>query len=98
MNSYQKFIDARKKQKEIKNKQVELHNKYKDIEEDKVIVEKTNTVKFLLSFIANIIKVTSEILLVILASIGIISLLYKEPREDLIIIFNDIYKAILSMF
>ncbi len=97
MNKYQKFIDKRLEQKNIKENQEKLHTKHKDIPEDKIIIEKSNTFKFILSFIASIVKITAEILLVILASIGIISLIYKEPRQDLIIIFEDIYQTILSM-
>ncbi len=97
-NKYSKLIKLIDEEKEFKENQIKLHNKHKDIDKDKVIVEKTNTLKFILSFLANIIKITSEIILIMLASIGIISLIYKEPREELIIIFNDIYQAILSMF
>ncbi len=97
MNRYQKFINQRLKQKEIKEKQEQLHTKYSDIPEEKVIIEKSNTLKFILSFTANVIKITSEIILMILASVGIISLIYKEPRADLIVIFMDIYNTILSM-
>ncbi len=97
-SNYNKFKNILSEEIKFEETQEKLHAKHKDIPDDKIIIEKSNTFKFTISFIASVFKIASEIILVILASIGIISLVYKEPREDLIIIFKEIYKTILSMF
>lgn len=66
-------------------------NKHSDIDENKVIVEKSNTIKFILSFLRASIKTIATIILVSLATIGIITLIYPEIRAEFIEVILNIF-------
>jgi len=87
MKEYVQKKEAEKEQKKLKAK----HN----IEDENVIVvEKKFFLKFMLLILIGVIKTTAFIALLILASLGLLTLLYPEPREELLFVLNDIYSQI----
>ena len=91
MGKYDIYIENLKKEESFNKEQGRLHNKHSDIDENKVIVEKSNTIKFVLSFLRASIKTIATIILVSLAAIGIITLIYPEIRAEFIEVILNIF-------
>ena len=91
MGKYDIYIENLKKEESFYKEQDRLHNKHSDIDENKVIVEKSNTIKFVLSFLRASIKTIATIILVSLATIGIITLIYPEIRAEFIEVILNIF-------
>lgn len=77
--------------------QEELKGKY-NIEEDVVVVEKSNMIKFFTKTLAGFVRVMAGILLYLLAIVGLAALLFPESRsvlwEQALIVFRDILRMI----
>ena len=71
-------------------KQKKLHNKYKDIKEDVKIIETSNSYKFTINTLKNIFHTFFSIIIYILATIGLMTLIYPETREYILNVFNQI--------
>lgn len=83
-------LDFEKEQEELKQK----HN----LETDKIVVEKSNMVKFTVNTVKDIIRTVANILLFILAAIGIVALVYPEPRQALIGVWQEVYMQLKTYF
>lgn len=77
MDIYEKKAQMRKERQE----QEALRDKYGITEEKVVIKETSNTGKFLIRLWVNFVRIICVILLLILAAIGIITLIYPENRQ-----------------
>lgn len=76
------------------DKQKNLRERYHVEKEDVVIVEKSNMMKFLVRAAGAAIRILARIILIILATIGIIALLYPETRTGLQVILTGILEQI----
>lgn len=72
-----------KREEENRKKQKKLREKF-DIPKDVVIVEKTNTFKFLVNVTGGVIKTAVLIIIFLLTVIGIVSLVFPVSRNELI--------------
>lgn len=72
-----------KREEENRKKQKKLREKF-DILKDVVIVEKTNTFKFLVNVTGGVIKTAVLIIIFLLTVIGIVSLVFPVSRNELI--------------
>ena len=72
-----------KREEENRKKQKKLREKF-DIPKDVVIVEKTNTFKFLVNVTGGVIKTAVLIIIFLLTVIGIVSLVLPVSRNELI--------------
>ena len=77
------LIEQMKQEEREKEHQESLKERY-DIEEDVVVVEKTNTIKFLLKTMIGGARLIIAILVFILALIGLTALIYPDSRSLLI--------------
>ena len=77
------LVEQMKQEKKEKEHQESLKERY-DIEEDVVVVEKTNTIKFLLKTMIGGARLIIAILVFILALIGLTALIYPDSRSLLI--------------
>lgn len=84
--------------REERLKQQELKEKHNIEDENVIVVEKPSLVKFLIKLGIRIVKVLATIIILCLATIGLLGLLYPEPREELILILESIKNETLSMF
>ncbi|MFR1225366.1 hypothetical protein [Eubacterium sp.] len=75
-------IEVKREEENIK-KQKKLREKF-DIPKDVVIVEKTNTFKFLVNVTGGVIKTAVLIIIFLLTVIGIVSLVFPVSRNELI--------------
>lgn len=89
-----KEILKEQKEEEYQRELKEKHNIKKD---NVVIVEKNNMVKFLIMISLKIIKSMSTVLLLILAALGLLSLLYPEIREPLIVVLTNLWEELMSL-
>lgn len=80
------------KQKQIEQQEI-LHKKHGIDDENKIIVEKSSFYKVIFT----VCRISAEILLIMLATIGIIAFIYETPRQDLLDIFLEIKKQIMFM-
>lgn len=97
MGKYDKFTSEIKEEKAFNKKQDRLHEKYEEIDEDKVIVETSNMTKFLLSFLKALLKTVIGIVVIILTTIGILTLIYPDSRAELFNIITGILNDIKMM-
>ncbi len=67
-------------------------------DQEVVVVEKSNMVKFLLRYLGFGIRLAATILLLFLAFIGLVAIVYPEPRMDLLTIFQNVQKDLFSFF
>ena len=77
------LVEQMKQEEREKEQQESLKERY-DIEEDVVVVEKTNTIKFLLKTMLGGARLIIAILVFILALIGLTALIYPDSRSLLI--------------
>ena len=75
---------------EFEREQEELKQKHQ-LETDKIIIEKNNMVKFTVNTVKDGIRLLATILVFVLAAIGLIGLIYPEPRQELWEVGKDIY-------
>lgn len=74
------LVEQMKQEEKEKEHQESLKERY-DIEEDVVVVEKTNTIKFLLKTMIGGARLIIAILVFILALIGLTALIYPDSRS-----------------
>ena len=77
------FVREVEEQNRIKEEQAELRKKYYIHNTDQIIVEKSNTFKFILRLLIQAGQVVFWIVNVCLISLAIITLLYPVPRRAL---------------
>ena len=77
------LVEQMKQEEREKEHQESLKERY-DIEEDVVVVEKTNTIKFLLKTMLGGARLIIAIVVFILALIGLTALIYPDSRSLLI--------------
>lgn len=63
-----------------------------------VVVEKNASVVNLLRIFGRVIQTIAAILLVVLAAIGILSLIYPGPRTEMRTLFQEIWNHITTLF
>ena len=73
--------------------QQRLREKHGVEDQNKIVVEKSSAPRVILT----IFRIIAEVILLCLAAVGVIALIYKEPRADLIQIFLDMKKQLLLM-
>ena len=62
-----------------------------------MIVEKNNMIKFFIRVIGGVIRIAATIIILLLAAIGLLTLLYPEIRVELVAVLQDIYNQIRMM-
>lgn len=98
-NKY-KFSPVEKYNQEIElKKEQELKRKKYNVEDENVIiVEKNNTVKFLVNVLLAVVKTIATIIIILLAAIGLMCLIYPSTRMEFFQIIFDIFSTILKFF
>lgn len=91
MDKYKNIKNKIEREQKSKEEQRKLHKKYKEVDGDIVIKEKGNLIEYVL-------RTTANIALAILAAIGLLAIIYKEPRMELISVIKETIKQLISMF
>ena len=94
MGKYKRgIVEEIEKSQEIRRNQEELKRKHHiDAAEERIIVEKSNMLKFLIRTAAAGIRIAASIGIAVLAVVGLTGLVYPGPREEL----NQVGMAILD--
>ena len=87
-------MEAYEDSENFQKKQNRLRKKHMIEDQNVVIVEKNNMIKFSITSIVGLIRLAASIMLVILASIGLICLIFDETRIPLLNLLNDIVEQI----
>lgn len=82
------LVTGYRQQQEQEKKQNELKSKH-HIDDPNVVVEKSNMAKFTVKTVTTALRTVANILLVLLAIIGILALIYPETRTGLLEIWKD---------
>lgn len=93
-----KFMEALEEKQEFEKKQKKLHEKHSIKDENVVVVEKSNMIKFSLKGIATIIRLTATCIITVLAIIGLTCIIYPETRRPLKIILGQTFNQINAGF
>lgn len=91
------FAAAAREELEKEAEQKRLHEKHNITDTQTVVVEKDNTFKFAIRMLGRLIRFTATVIMLILATLGIISLLYPEVRVELIRVLMSIYEQARNM-
>lgn len=91
------LVTGAKAEQERRREQEKLRKKHQVSDEEVLIVEKTNMVKFLVRCMARLIQITARIILFVLAAVGVIALLYPDVRVELFQVFQQILTDIRQM-
>ncbi|MEE1154433.1 MAG: hypothetical protein UH241_04680 [Acutalibacteraceae bacterium] len=82
-----KYLETKQKEEEQKK----LRTKY-ETDENVLVVEKSNTLKFILKLVINGTQLVATVLLILLATIGLLGLIYPETRQA----YTNILSQILN--
>lgn len=91
------FAAAARKELEREEEQKRLHEKHNIADENMLIVEKDNTFKFTVRMAGRLIRFVATVIVLVLATLGIISLLYPEVRMELFRVLMSIYDQARNM-
>ena len=92
------LVTQYKKNQEIKSKQSDLKKKYNIPDENVVVVEKNNMIKFIIRTAGIIIRTAATIYLLILAAAGLLTILYPEIRTPFLGVINTLTEQFFSFF
>ena len=65
--------------------------------EDLIVVERSNTFKFIVKSVGQVIRLVATLVILALAFIGIVSLVYPAPRTEVFAILTDGMEQISQM-
>lgn len=97
MGRYDKMKNIVDANIEFESEQERLHKKHDEVDPNAVIVEKSSAVRATLSFFESFIRTAAMVVLIILAVIGLLSLIYPNIREQLIIVLSQIWHELGRM-
>ena len=90
-NKFKKgFVAEYKNKKQQEAQENRIKQKHHIIDENVVVVEKSNTLKFIIRILVLFLKTAAWITLIILAAVGILCLIYPEPRAALFDVLSGI--------
>ena len=72
------------------NEENRIKEKHRITDENVVVVEKANTLRFIIRITVLLLKTAAWITLIILAAVGILCLIYPEPRAALFDVLSGI--------
>ncbi len=92
MSKYKKgIVEDIKKEKVFEENQQYLKDKYNMTGEAVVIVEKNNLLKYLIKYGVALIKLVVTIAILVLATLGVLTIVYPNSRHELLFVLEDIY-------
>ena len=97
-NKFKKgFVAEYKEKKQHEAEENRIKQKHHITDENVVVVEKSNTLKFIIRVLVLFLKTAAWITLIILAAVGILCLIYPETRAELFRILISIFEGTKTM-
>lgn len=90
MSKYQKAAQRIKEDARFRQQQEKLHAKYEE-PEDVIIKETSNMAKFTVKTLGTILRMVATVVVMILAAVGIMSLVYGNVRYELMLVMDSIF-------
>lgn len=84
------LVSKYKEDKKRQEEQQKLKDKHNIKDDNIVVVEKTNMTKFTVKMAIRLIKLIATICLLVLAAIGLTTLIFPETRESFLGIFQQV--------
>lgn len=84
------FVREYQQVRQQKEEEERIRQKHNITDENIRVVEKSNTLKFIIRILIMTVKTAAWIILIVLAAVGIISLIYPETRNALFTILFGI--------
>ena len=91
------LVSAAKADLAQEQEQKRLRKKHHVEEEGLLIVERDNLLKFFVRCLASMVRIGATIFLFLLAAIGLVSLVYPEVREVLLLVLYQIGQELFTM-
>lgn len=91
------FVREVQEEKKREEEQRRLHEKHGVRDENLIIVEKNNMLKFLIRTLGRIIRYAATTAIFILAALGLLSLIYPEIRREQILVLMSILDDVRNM-
>lgn len=88
------LITGKKEKMAFEEGQKRIKRKHHIDNENVIVVEKSNTIKFLIKVVSNTVHIMATIILIGLAIVGLAALLYPEPRGELFAIMLETIRQI----
>lgn len=100
MGKYKKdILNTRINREAAEREEQELLKKKHNISDENVkVVEKSNMVEFTVNTFIRLVKLIATILIILLATLGAMSLIYPEPRADMLEIIYNIFESVRDTF
>ena len=93
-NKFKKgFVSEYKNKKQQEAQENRIKQKHHITDENVVVVEKSNTLKFIIRVLVLFLKTAAWIILIILAAVGILCLIYPETITELFRILAEIIEG-----
>lgn len=97
MGKYEKAARTIREKQDFQKEQQRLHAKYEDESAQVVIKETSNMAKFTVKTLSSLLRILTGVLLLCLSAIGILSLVYPQTREPLLVTLHGIFQEIFGM-
>lgn len=81
-------------EKAAEKKQDKLKKKFGISGKNVIVVERTNTFKFVIKIIGVLLRFIASVVIIALAFVGLAALFYDGPRHELLIILNVVLREI----
>lgn len=92
-----KIVGRVREENEMHKEQMHLKEKYGMVQEDVVIIEKNNFIKFFIGTFARILRMTASLLIFFLSVTGLAALIYPGSRMELIRQAVSIYNELTDL-
>lgn len=92
------FVSKIEEKKIFEEKQNDLKEKYNIDAQDVIIVEKNHVVKFFVKVMISFIKTVATISILVLAAIGLLTVVYPEVRNPFVGLLVSFQEQIVSYF
>ena len=92
------FVSKIEEKKIFEEKQNDLKEKYNINAQDVIIVEKNNVIKFFVKVMISFIKTVATISILVLAAIGLLTVVYPEVRNPFVELLVSFREQIVSYF
>lgn len=96
MSKYRKAAERMLTDQAFQREQQKLHEKYQE-PPDIIIKEKSNMAKFTVKTLGNILRMLATVVVMVLAAIGILTLLYGNIRYEFMLVIQSIFGEIGTM-
>lgn len=92
------FLEAIEEEAAEQQRQDDLHVKHNIQDKNVIVVEKSNMIKFSVRSIVALVRLSATILLLVLATVGLLCLIYPETRHAFLEIMKQIINQLIQFW